>query len=98
MRNHNDSAVDEIKEELFTLRDHLKEVLADSGEKLNDKARAVMEDTLEEFEDKIKALKNKTAKAYRSVDETVRENPWQTAGVALAVGIALGAFLSRSKE
>jgi len=45
----------------------------------------------------LEDLKDKAVAGAKATDETIRENPYQSIGVALGVGILLGYFLSRRK-
>ncbi|HTD06115.1 DUF883 family protein [Undibacterium sp.] len=62
-------------------------------------AKARFEATLKNAKEEILRLEEavlaKTKDAARVTDEYVKENPWQTAGVAAGVGLLLGLLIGR---
>lgn len=67
--------------------DVLKATAGQTGEQI-EKVRARAEETLLSART---ALRNAGAR----VDETVRQSPWVTAGIAAAIGLALGVLLAK---
>jgi ElaB/YqjD/DUF883 family membrane-anchored ribosome-binding protein len=92
-----------LKSDWKSLVNDLETVLDEVKNDLGDKASAVRtrlernleaaKERLAELEDELKDQANAAAKA---ADEYVRDNPWQSAGVALGVGFVLGVLISRA--
>ena len=68
----------------------LHEAEAEGGAQL-DNARAYMEEKARYAKDKAKEVGQRT-------HEYAKENPWQVAGFAAAVGVILGLLISRGKD
>ena len=62
-------------------------------------ARARVQDSLDSAKLKLGLLGEEAADqaraAVRATDDYVRDNPWQAAGIAALVGLALGMLISR---
>jgi ElaB/YqjD/DUF883 family membrane-anchored ribosome-binding protein len=80
----------EDAEELLAATAHIAEakVLA---------ARERLSAALESGREMLDDLKDKAVAGAKATDETIRENPYQSIGVALGAGILLGLFLGRRK-
>ena len=79
----------------------LRETKDHLGDKLNEKAsaaRARLEESIENAREKIAELEEGVKDQAKAADEYVREHPWQSAGVALGVGLILGLLISRSSR
>jgi ElaB/YqjD/DUF883 family membrane-anchored ribosome-binding protein len=76
----------------------LKATASQTGERIT-AARARAEETLRvakvRLADAQEALVEKTKQAARQTDAYVHENPWKAAGIAAAVGVLIGALISR---
>lgn len=76
----------------------LKATASQTGERIT-AARARAEDTLRSAKvrlaDAQEAMLDKAKEAAREADEYVHENPWKAAGIAAAVGVLIGALISR---
>ena len=77
----------------------LGEVKSDLGDKAT-AVRARLEKNLEAARDRLAEIeddiKDQAVEAAKVPDEYVHENPWQSAGVALGVGLVLGVLISRT--
>jgi ElaB/YqjD/DUF883 family membrane-anchored ribosome-binding protein len=80
----------EDAEELLAATAHIAEakVLA---------ARERLSAALESGREMLDDLKDKTIAGAKATDETIRENPYQSIGVAFGAGILLGLLLGRRK-
>ncbi len=78
----------EDAEELLAATAHIAEakVLA---------ARKRLSAALESGREMLDDFKEKAIAGAKATDETIRENPYQSIGVALGVGILIGLFLGR---
>jgi len=76
----------------------LKATASQTGERIT-VARAKAEETLRvakiRLADAQEALLEKAKVAARETDAYVHENPWKAAGIAAAVGVLIGALISR---
>ena len=90
----NQKVIEEIKDELDTLKDNLKGSFSKSGEALSENAKLLMDNTLDIFKQRINKLTEMAKEKGENVDEMVRSNPWKVAGIALAAGFLIG-FVSR---
>lgn len=65
----------------------LKATAGQTGERIQ-QARVRAEESLRVARGQLKG-------AGMAIDETVRQNPWATAGIAAGIGVLLGVLLSR---
>jgi ElaB/YqjD/DUF883 family membrane-anchored ribosome-binding protein len=76
----------------------LKATASQTGERIT-AARARAEETLKSAKvrlaDAQEAMLDKAKEAAREADEYVHDNPWKAAGIAAAVGVLVGALISR---
>jgi ElaB/YqjD/DUF883 family membrane-anchored ribosome-binding protein len=76
----------------------MKATASQTGERVT-AARARAEETLKaakvRLADAQEALVDKAKVAAKEADEYVHENPWKTAGVAAAIGVLIGALITR---
>lgn len=76
----------------------LKATSAQTGEKIQE-VRARAEASLREAQARLRGLEDEALKRAREVadatEEYVRENPWQSVGIAAGIGLLLGLLLSR---
>ncbi len=68
------------------------------GEKVQE-ARARAEETVKQAQSRIDAIENDAVRRAKEMagaaEDYVRENPWQSVGVAAGIGLLLGVMLSR---
>jgi len=60
--------------------------------------RATLENLVEKAKEACERLQNQTTAALRATDRTIRENPYQTAGIAFGVGVLIGVLVMRSRR
>jgi ElaB/YqjD/DUF883 family membrane-anchored ribosome-binding protein len=91
------------------LMDDLRAVIADAEELLRATAdqagpkvqevRARAEESLRQAKQRLSSIEDEALRRAREVadatDEYVRENPWQSVGIAAGVGLLLGLLLAR---
>ena len=68
-----------------------------AGEKVGE-ARKRLAAALESGKDLYGQVRDKAVEKARAVDETLREHPYQTMGIAFGIGVLLGVLLSRSRD
>jgi ElaB/YqjD/DUF883 family membrane-anchored ribosome-binding protein len=97
-----DLSTDKLVEDLkIVMRDAealIKATSAQTGEKIQE-VRARAEESLRQARTRLTALEDEALQRAREVadatEEYVRENPWQSVGIAAGVGLLLGLLLSR---
>jgi ElaB/YqjD/DUF883 family membrane-anchored ribosome-binding protein len=76
----------------------LRATSAQTGEKIQE-VRARAEESLRQAKARLGSIEEEALRRAREVadatDEYVRENPWQSVGIAAGVGLLLGLLLSR---
>lgn len=76
----------------------LRATSAQTGEKIQE-VRARAEESLRQAKARLGSIEEEALRRAREVadatDEYVRENPWQSVGIAAGVGLLLGLLLAR---
>ena len=76
----------------------LRATSTQTGEKIQE-VRARAEESLRQAKQRLSTIEDEALRRAREVadatDEYVRENPWQSVGIAAGVGLLLGLLLSR---
>ena len=73
-------------------------LLHDSGEALGDKARETrvrLTETLESAKALCEQLEEKAIQGAKAADQVIREHPYQSIGIAAAVGLLIGVLVTR---
>ena len=68
-------------------------VKAEKGE-----LRVKLENGIEKAKEVCDRLQDQTVAAAKATDKTIRENPYQAIGIALGVGVLLGALVMLSRR
>ena len=82
-----------ISEEIEELRAQIN-LLADRLQDMDKNSNEYVEQGKEYVQEKAKLAKLKMSEAGQQAHEYAKENPWHIAGVAAAIGVALGAILA----
>jgi ElaB/YqjD/DUF883 family membrane-anchored ribosome-binding protein len=76
----------------------IKATSAQTGEKIQE-VRAKAEESLRQAKDRLIEVEEEALRRAREVaeatEEYVRENPWQSLGIAAGVGLVLGILIAR---
>ena len=76
----------------------LRATSTQTGEKIQE-VRARAEESLRQAKERLSSLEDEALRRAREVadatDEYVRENPWQSVGIAAGVGLLVGLLLAR---
>jgi ElaB/YqjD/DUF883 family membrane-anchored ribosome-binding protein len=76
----------------------LRATSAQTGEKIQE-VRARAEESLRQAKARLSSIEEEALRRAREVadatDEYVRENPWQSVGIAAGVGLLIGLLLAR---
>lgn len=93
-RLNTDALVTDLKSVMRDSEQLLAAVAGATGEKA-DALRERLDEGLQKAREACGKLEEKTKENLARADRVVRENPYQTAGVALAVGVVIGALIAR---
>jgi len=93
-----DQLVADLKTVMEDAEALLKATSALTGEKIQE-VRARAEESLRQARVRLSAVEEEAMRRAREIagaaDEYVRENPWQSVGVAAGIGLVIGMLLSR---
>lgn len=88
----------DFKDIITTAEELMKVTASQAGEKIS-AARLKVEDSLKEAKEKLTeaeiVLLDKTKAVAKATDDYVHENPWQSVGLAAAVGLIIGMLMHR---
>jgi len=98
----NEVTTDQLLADLQTVMSDAEALLratsAQTGEKIQE-VRARAEESLRQAKARLSSIEDEALRRAREVadatDEYVRENPWQSVGIAAGVGLLLGLLLAR---
>lgn len=93
-----DKLVADLKAVVHDAEALLKATSAQTGEKIQE-ARARAEDSLRQAKARLTQAEEEALKRARELadatEEYVRDNPWQSVGIAAGIGLVLGLLISR---
>jgi ElaB/YqjD/DUF883 family membrane-anchored ribosome-binding protein len=98
----NEVTTDQLLTDLKTVMSDAEALLratsTQTGEKIQE-VRARAEESLRQAKARLSSIEDEALRRAREVadatDEYVRENPWQSVGIAAGVGLLLGLLLAR---
>ena len=98
----NEVTTDQLLADLKTVMNDAEALLratsAQTGEKIQE-VRARAEESLRQAKARLTSIEDEALRRAREVadatDEYVRENPWQSVGIAAGVGLLVGLLLAR---
>jgi ElaB/YqjD/DUF883 family membrane-anchored ribosome-binding protein len=93
-----DTLVEDLKVVMRDAEALIKATSAQTGEKIQE-VRARAEESLRQARERLTQLEDEALQRAREVadatEEYVRENPWQSLGIAAGIGLVLGILISR---
>lgn len=93
-----DTLVADLKTVMRDAEALIKATSTQTGEKIQE-VRARAEESLRQARERVSVVEEEALKRAREVadatEEYVRENPWQSLGIAAGIGLVLGILLSR---
>ena len=93
-----DKLVEDLKVVMRDAEALIRATSAQTGEKIQE-VRARAEESLKQARTRLTALEDQAYQSAREAadvtEQYVRENPWQSVGIAAGVGILVGLLLSR---
>lgn len=97
---HKENLIRELNQVLKDAEELLKNSEHQAGDKFHT-AKEKLEATLKNAKEEIHRVEDvvikKTKDAAHATDSYVKENPWQTAGIAAGVGLLIGLLIGRNK-
>jgi ElaB/YqjD/DUF883 family membrane-anchored ribosome-binding protein len=93
-RFNTDTLVSDLKSVVRDSEQLLQAVAGATGEKA-DELRERLADTIESARETCRNLEGKTKDTLKAADTVVRDHPYQSLGVALALGVILGVVVAR---
>jgi ElaB/YqjD/DUF883 family membrane-anchored ribosome-binding protein len=93
-RINTDTLVTDLKSVVRDSEELLQAVAGATGEKAESLRRRLAE-TMETARQTCSKLEAKTRESLETTDKVIREHPYQSMGVALAVGVVIGALVAR---
>jgi ElaB/YqjD/DUF883 family membrane-anchored ribosome-binding protein len=64
----------------------------------NGEQKATLKNVVEKAKAVYERLQDQTATAAKVTDKTIREHPYQAAGIAFGVGVLIGVLVMRSRR
>ncbi|MFL6551215.1 MAG: YqjD family protein [Povalibacter sp.] len=93
-----DQLIEDLKTVVQDAEALLKATSAQTGEKIQE-VRARAEESLRQAKERVTAVEQEALRRAREIadatEEYVRDNPWQSIGIAAGVGLVLGLLVSR---
>ena len=93
-----ETLVEDLKVVMRDAEALIKATSAQTGEKIQE-VRARAEESLRQARERLTHLEDEALQRAREVadatEEYVRENPWQSLGIAAGIGLVLGILISR---
>lgn len=100
MNSHKEKLMHDLNLVIRDAEELLKNSEQQTGEGFKS-AKAKFESTLRNAKTEVARVEdiviNRTKEAAHATDVYVKENPWQSAGIAAGVGLLVGLLISRSK-
>jgi ElaB/YqjD/DUF883 family membrane-anchored ribosome-binding protein len=90
----NERLVRDLKAVVRDAEDLLKATAGQAGEKVSE-VRSRLAAALESAKATCHRLEEKTVAAAKATDQTIREHPYQSIGIAFGVGLLVGVLVTR---
>ena len=91
----------DLRDDIDLLAQDARTLMADTAEMTGDKlseVRGRLEAALDSAKDTYGRLQKKAVKGAQAADQVVRENPYQSIGIAFGVGLLLGFLVHRQSS
>jgi ElaB/YqjD/DUF883 family membrane-anchored ribosome-binding protein len=93
-----DDSTEKLLQDLREVVEDGEELLRAGANELSDKgtaARARLASALEGAKETGRKLQEKTAEGAKAADRVIRDNPYQSIGIAFGVGLLIGVLINR---
>ena len=103
MKNHertHEKGTDKVVSDLKRVVHDSRDLLHSSVEVAGDQARLMRErlaDALESAREAGRKLEKKAAAGAKATDKIIRENPYQSIGIAFGIGLLIGVLATRNR-
>jgi ElaB/YqjD/DUF883 family membrane-anchored ribosome-binding protein len=87
--------LDKLAEEMESLVHDAEELVQNSGPKLPEPERQKLAALLAQLKTSASRLKLQAMDGVKATDRVIRDYPYQSAGIALLVGLVIGALIGR---
>ena len=98
--HHKEKLMHDLNQVIHDAEELLKNTEQQTGDGFTS-AKAKFESSLKNAKAEISRVEdiviNKTKEAAQATDVYVKENPWQSAGIAAGIGLLVGLLISRNK-
>lgn len=87
-----------FSDELKSIAQEAEELVRARGEEFAERTKEIRDrlaGALETADETLKSVESQAAAGVRAADRAIREHPYQSLGVALGIGLALGLLLKR---
>jgi ElaB/YqjD/DUF883 family membrane-anchored ribosome-binding protein len=87
-----------LSEELKTIAEDAEELVRARGAELAEKTKDIRDriaSALETAEETMEAVQTHAAAGVKATDKSIRNHPYQSIGVALGIGLAIGLLLKK---
>jgi ElaB/YqjD/DUF883 family membrane-anchored ribosome-binding protein len=94
----NSGTTQKLAEDLKTVAQDVEELIKAGGAEMSEKAREIQEhlhQALEVAQATAQELQAQTAAQVRAVDRVIRQNPYESIGVAFGAGLLIGLIFTR---
>ena len=90
----NQRLVADIKVLAHDAEELLRATAGEAGEKIKE-VRQRLSDALESARERYEDLQDQSAEKLKAADETIRDHPYESIGIALGIGVILGLLVGR---
>jgi ElaB/YqjD/DUF883 family membrane-anchored ribosome-binding protein len=95
MKTAHETTPEKLARDLHVLVEDGEDLLRTGANRLNEQAHATLSQAMEAARATGVRLKKRALKSARSTDETIREFPYQSIGVAFGIGVLIGVLVHR---
>lgn len=89
---------EELKAELHRIIQKTEPIVKELGESIGQKAGKIFESLTGELNSRMNSMIQGTKEGEKKVDHYVKENPWLSAVIALAIGFIAGLLVKSKKR
>lgn len=103
MKSHErtlETGTDKVVSDLKRVVHDSQNLLQSSAEVAGDRARLMRDrlaDALDSAKETVRKLEQKAATGAKATDKLIRENPYQSIGIAFGIGLLIGVLATRNR-
>jgi len=98
VKKQGEASISDFLDNVDDLTKAIKDIEAPEIARVRAKVKMAMAAARSAISDSAAQLRGQARIATKTADTYVRDNPWQVAGIAAVVGIALGVLLARRSD